>query len=72
MNPGTQYFRISGTAGEFTEDFAGIDNSFGMMKLKHQLEVQEYKNRAERAEYINDLKEKHYQEIRVLIDKMNK
>ena len=42
------------------------------MKLKHQLEVQEYKNRAERAEYINDLKEKHYQEIRVLIDKMNR
>jgi hypothetical protein len=37
LNPGTQYFRISGTAGEFTEDFAGIDNSFGMMKLKHQL-----------------------------------
>lgn len=37
LNPGTQFFRISGTAGEFTEDFAGIDNSFGMMKLKHQL-----------------------------------
>jgi hypothetical protein len=37
LNPGTPYFRISGTAGEFTEDFAGIDNSFGMMKLKHQL-----------------------------------
>lgn len=34
---GTQYFRISGTAGEFTEHFPGISNSFGMMKLKHQL-----------------------------------
>ena len=37
LNPGTQFFRISGTAGEFTENFVGIDNSFGMMKLKHQL-----------------------------------
>jgi hypothetical protein len=34
---GTQYFRISGTVNEFDEKFAGIDNSFGMMKLKHQL-----------------------------------
>lgn len=34
---GTQFFRISGTAGEFTEHFPGLDNSFGMMKLKHQL-----------------------------------
>lgn len=34
---GTQYVRISGTGGEFTEHFPGINNSFGMMKLKHQL-----------------------------------
>lgn len=34
---GTQFFRISGTSGEFTEHFPGINNSFGMMKLKHQL-----------------------------------
>lgn len=34
---GVQFFRISGTAGEFTEHFPGINNSFGMMKLKHQL-----------------------------------
>jgi hypothetical protein len=37
LSVGTQYFRISGTGGEFTENFAGIENSFGMMKLKHQL-----------------------------------
>jgi len=42
------------------------------IKLKHQLEIREFKTRAEHAEYINHLKEKHYQEIRVLIDKMNK
>lgn len=34
---GTQYFKISGTVGEFTETFSGVSNSFGMMKLKHQL-----------------------------------
>jgi len=37
LNVGVQYFRISTTVGEFDEHFAGIDNSFGMMKLKHQL-----------------------------------
>jgi hypothetical protein len=42
------------------------------MKLKHQLEVQEYKTRAEHAEFVNNLKEQHYQEIRVLIDKINR
>lgn len=37
LAPGTQFFRISGTGGEFVEHFSGINNSFGMMKLKHQL-----------------------------------
>lgn len=37
LKAGTQYYRISGTVNEYDERFAGIDNSFGMMKLKHQL-----------------------------------
>ena len=57
---------------ELQDEVARLKTEIIEMKLKHQLEVQEYKNRAERAEYINDLKEKHYQEIRVLIDKMNR
>ena len=63
---------FAGATKELQDEVARLKTEIIEMKLKHQLEVQEYKNRAERAEYINDLKEKHYQEIRVLIDKMNK
>ena len=63
---------FAGATKELQDEVARLKTEIIEMKLKHQLEVQEYKNRAERAEYINDLKEKHYQEIRVLIDKMNR
>ena len=63
---------FAGATKELQDEVARLKTEIIEMKLKHQLEVQEYKNRAERAEYINELKEKHYQEIRVLIDKMNK
>ena len=63
---------FAGATKELQDEVSRLKTEIIEMKLKHQLEVQEYKNRAERAEYINDLKEKHYQEIRVLIDKMNR
>jgi prophage antirepressor-like protein len=63
---------FAGATKELQDEVVRLKTEIIEMKLKHQLEVQEYKNRAERAEYINDLKEKHYQEIRVLIDKMNR
>jgi prophage antirepressor-like protein len=63
---------FAGATKELQDEVARLKTEIIEMKLKHQLEVQEYKNRAERAECINDLKEKHYQEIRVLIDKMNR
>ena len=63
---------FAGATKELQDEVARLKTEIIEMKLKHQLEVQEYKNRAERAEYINDLKEKHYQEIRGLIDKMNR
>ena len=34
---GTQYYKISGTVGEFTEQFGGIDAGAGLMKLEHYL-----------------------------------
>lgn len=37
LTVGVQYMRVSGTVGEFDENFAGLENSFGMMKLKHAL-----------------------------------
>ena len=37
LAPGVQYFRISGTVGEFDEHMVGVNNNMGMMKLKHQL-----------------------------------
>jgi prophage antirepressor-like protein len=63
---------FAGATKELQDEVSRLKTEIIEMKLKHQLEVQEYKNRAERAEYINDLKEKHYQEIRGLIDKMNR
>ena len=63
---------FAGATKELQEEIARLKTEIIEMRLKHQLEVQEYKHRAEHAEYINDLKEKHYQEIRVLIDKMNR
>ena len=37
LSPGTQYFRLDHHVGEFTEQFAGIQNGMGMLKLKHQI-----------------------------------
>jgi hypothetical protein len=62
---------FAGATKELQEEIARLKTEIIEMRLKHQLEVQEYKNRAERAEFVNNLKEQHYQEIRVLIDKIN-
>lgn len=37
LAPTTQFFKISGTVGEFTEHFGGVNAGFGLMKLEHQL-----------------------------------
>jgi len=63
---------FAGATKELQEEIARLKTEIIEMRLKHQLEVQEYKHRAEHAEFVNNLKEQHYQEIRVLIDKMNR
>ena len=63
---------FAGATRELQEEIARLKTEIIEMRLKHQLEVQEYKHRAEHAEFVNNLKEQHYQEIRVLIDKMNR
>ena len=62
---------FAGATKELQEEIARLKTDIIEMRLKHQLEVQEYKHRAEHAEFVNNLKEQHYQEIRVLIDKIN-
>jgi hypothetical protein len=62
---------FAGATKELQEEIARLKTEIIEMRLKHQLEVQEYKHRAEHAEFVNNLKEQHYQEIRVLIDKIN-
>jgi len=62
---------FAGATKELQDEITRLKTDIIEMKLKHQLEVQEYKYRAEHAEFVNNLKEKHYQEIRVLIDKIN-
>ena len=63
---------FAGATKELQEEITRLKTDIIEMRLKHQLEVQEYKHRAEHAEFVNNLKEQHYQEIRVLIDKMNR
>jgi hypothetical protein len=63
---------FAGATRELQDEVARLKTEIIEMRLKHQLEVQEYKHRAEHAEFVNNLKEQHYQEIRVLIDKINK
>jgi prophage antirepressor-like protein len=63
---------FAGATKELQEEITRLKTEIIEMRLKHQLEVQEYKHRAEHAEFVNNLKEQHYQEIRVLIDKINR
>jgi hypothetical protein len=69
---------FAGATKELQEEIAQLKTEIIELRLKHQLEVQEYKHRAEHAEFVNNLKEQHYQEkeqhyqeIRMLIDKIN-
>lgn len=69
---------FAGATKGLQEEIARLKTEIIELRLKHQLEVQDYKHRAEHAEFVNNLKEKHYQEkeqhyqeIRVLIDKIN-
>jgi len=37
LAPGTQFFKLGHTAGEFSQDGSGISQGFGMMRLQHRL-----------------------------------